>query len=266
MYQDPNQNPYGTPPPQDQYGVPQNPYGPQSGQYGTPPPQNPYGVPPGYGYGGPPPSAPLPLGEALRQLPNQYMRVITKPSAATFAQEIGKASWDIVWVQLLIYAVISALLSYISILFMPNRFNFTGAAATPMPAGTLQAITLGSSFGLVILVPLFFFIGIGITYLIAKAFKGTGTFVAQSYAVLLYSVPLGIISSLLGLIPILGTVVSLAVGIYDIVLAIFAVMAVHRLSGGKATAVILIPAGVAVLLAICAFVVLIGIIAASLPR
>src|SRR5262245_56839037 len=114
MSYDPNQPPnsgYGTPP----YGQPQPPYSqPQQGPYGQPPqgpygqpqppygqPQPPYGAPyqqpEGYGY---PPSqtAPLPLGEATRQLPNQYITVLTKPSAATFAEEQGKAGWDIVWV------------------------------------------------------------------------------------------------------------------------------------------------------------------------
>ncbi len=35
-------------------------------------------------------------------------------------------------------------------------------------------------------------------------------------------------------------------------LAVFAIMGVHRLSGGKASAVVLIPVGVLILLACCA--------------
>src|SRR5260370_31560798 len=86
------QNPYGTPPPQNPYGTPpQNPYASPSPQnpYGTPPPQ--YGTPPyqqgGYGYGyAPPQQAPRSIGQAIQELPNQYIRVLTKPSAQTFAE------------------------------------------------------------------------------------------------------------------------------------------------------------------------------------
>src|SRR5262249_6957399 len=98
MSQDPNssndpnpENPYGTPPPPNPYEVPSQP------PYGAPPPQNPYPVPPPTGYGPPPygmppqgaysapgynpgqtdygyeASTPLPLGEAISQLPNQYI-------------------------------------------------------------------------------------------------------------------------------------------------------------------------------------------------
>jgi len=279
----PPQGPYGQPPgpygtpPQGPYGQPPGPYGtPPQGPYGQPqapygygaPPQGPYGAPvyqqPGYGYGAPPPQAPLPLGEAIRQLPNQYIKVLTKPSAATFAEEMGKAAWDIVWIQLIIYAIIVAVLGYLALLISPNQFSTTGS--NPMSPGMLQAITLSSSFGLIILVPLFFFIGVGIYYLIARAFGGQGTFLAQSYTTLLISVPIGILSYLLRLIPILGILAGIALAIYSIVLQIFSIMAVHRLSGGKATAVVLIPVAVAFVLACVLVIVFIAIIGAAIRQ
>src|SRR5690242_16577944 len=261
MSQDPNQNPYQTPPPQDPN---QNPYGmpPVPNPYGAPP----YGTAPGYGYNVPP-VGPLPLGEALRQLPQQYVRVLTKPSPFTFAQEMGKASWDIVWVQLLIEAVLSALIGYLGVLITPNRFSSLGTpGAPPLDPGVTQAFNLGSTFGSIILVPLGFFFIMGIFYLLAKAFGGTGTFLAQCYTLLLIGVPVGIISGLALLVPALGLLIVFALGVYQIVLEIFAMMAVHRLSGGKATAVVLIPIAAIVLLVICGIVVLIAVIAASLPH
>lgn len=262
--QDPNQNPYGAPPPQNPYGAPpQNPYGVPP-NYGMPPG---YGTAPAYGYNAPPPSTPLPLGEALRQLPSQYIRVFTKPSPTTFAMEMGKAGWDIVWVQLLISAVLAAIVGYLGSLINPFRFTSFGTTSpAPIDPATLQGIALGSTLGSIILVPIFFFIGTGILYLIAKAFGGTGTFLAQCYTFLLIGVPLGIVSDLISLIPILGLLVAFALGIYGIVLQVFAVMAVHRLSGGKATGVVLIPVGLAFLLLICGFVFLFALIAASLPH
>lgn len=300
MSYDPNQDPnsgYGNPPygvpPQGPYGQPQDPYGTpqqggpgqaQGGPYGSPPqgpygqpqapygygapPQGPYGAPvyqqPGYGYGAPPPQAPLPLGEAIRQLPNQYIKVLTKPSAATFAEEQGKAAWDIVWIQLIIYAILAAVLGYLAFLISPNPFATTGT--NPISPGMLQTITLGSSFGLIILVPIGFFISVGIYYLIARAFGGQGTFLAQSYNTLLYSVPIGIFSLLLRLIPVLGALAGFALGIYGIVLNVFSIMAVHRLSGGKATAVVLIPVAVAFVLACVLVIVFIAIIAAAVRQ
>src|SRR2546430_15728922 len=102
MSWDPNQ-PQGQPP----QGQPmQNPYS----AYGTPPPaQNPYEQPSGYvmppyqegaAYAAFAPQAPRPLGQAVQELPNQYIKVTTKPGAQSFAEEQGKASWDIIWVQL----------------------------------------------------------------------------------------------------------------------------------------------------------------------
>src|SRR5947199_9623160 len=87
------QNPYerqGQPPsgadPYSGYGTPQNPYGapPPQNPYTSPPPQNPYGTPPsqygtppnqqgGYGYA-PPQQAPRSIGQAIQELPNQYIR------------------------------------------------------------------------------------------------------------------------------------------------------------------------------------------------
>ena len=276
MASDPNQgqpdNPnsgYGTP--ANPYDAPQNPY-----PYSTPPPpENPYATPsyggpyyqeaPGYG---PPPSAPRPLGEAIRELPEQYIRVVTKPSPLTFVGEMGKASWDIVWVQLIGLAVISVILGYLGTLISPNAY-MPNTGTTPVSAATMQSIrsiTLGITLGEIILIPAFFFLGMAILYGLAKAFGGQGRFVTQSYTYLLFDTPLGIISSIVSLIPFAGLLIAFIIGVYRIILAIFSIMAVHRLSGGRATAVVLIPIGVALLLACGLLLVFIAIVAAALQQ
>src|SRR5450432_2277032 len=89
-----NQPPYDSPPPSQNPYDPAPPYNPPPTNYGAPqnpyePPQNPYGAPQNFyrppGYGVPPPGAvaafsrptgdqvyihPLPLKEAIRQLPD----------------------------------------------------------------------------------------------------------------------------------------------------------------------------------------------------
>jgi hypothetical protein len=271
-YGQPQQGPYG-PPPQGPYGQPQPPYVQPQGPYGQPQ-QGPYGPPyQEQGYSMPPvQAAPLPLGEAIRQLPNQYIRVLTKPSAATFAAEQGKAAWNIVWIQLIIYAVILVVLGYIGSLIglsfgaLSSLMNTGSLSSSGMNPATLQAVAASSSFGEIILVPLGFFIVVGVYYLVAKAFGGQGTFLAQGYNYLLYQVPIGILGGVIALIPILGGIVAFALYIYGIVLNVFLIMATHRLSGGKATAVVLIPIAVIVVLSCVLGVIFFALIAAALRQ
>lgn len=233
-----SQNPYGVPP-QGPYSQPQASYG-----YAATP-QGPYGAfadqQPGYGYGTPPvQAAPLPLGEAIRQLPRQYIKVVlTERSAATFAEEQGKASWGSVWVQLIYYALVVAVLEYLA-----NVISQTGSSDLAL----IVAI-------FIVVIPIGFFIIGGIYYLIARAFGGQGTFLAHIYAMLLYSVPLGTLAALLSLIPSLGRLAAGIVDIYSIVLSVRMIVGVHRLSGGKARAVILTPVAVIVLIVVLAYLV-----------
>jgi hypothetical protein len=288
QYPDPNYNPGSGDPynqrPQDPYNTPpQNPsppYGsPPQTPYGTPPPQDPYSAPPQTPYGAPPsqypqsqyggyipPVAPLPVGEAIKQLPNQYIKVLTKPSAQTFAEEIGKASWGIVWVQLVGYAIITALLTYPLLLISSNNNPSLSGSNTAATAAMMSSIVLPVAIAMLVIVPIGFFLSNGIYYLLAKMFSGTGTFLQQSYATTLYTIPVGLISLVVGLIPFLGSLASFALGIYSVVLAIFAMMAVHRLSGGKATAVVLIPVAILLVLACIAVFVVIGLIAAAVQE
>jgi hypothetical protein len=249
----PPQNPYG-PPPQNPYGgSPQNPYGPPPQPYGAPPQGGPYGPynPQGYGYGpGPNAFTPLPLSEAVRQLPNQYIKAITKPSAATFAQELPKAGWDIAWIQLLIFVVIRVVIGLISALIATSmvRANLANTPYASMMSLFTTATSIGAALATIITVPLFFFINVGVQYLLARGFGGQGSFLGQSYTNLLYYVPLEIISSIIGLIllplPEVGKVllylIAAIIFIYSLVLNVFQIMASHRLTGGKATGVVLL--------------------------
>ena len=254
--------------------APQNPYqgqgqpgsgGPEpySG-YGTPPPQ--YGIPPnqqgGFGYGyAPPQQAPRSIGQAIQELPNQYIKVVTKPSAQTFAEEMGKADWAMVWIQLLGLAILGTILGLIRAAIGLAGSSFVNSGRFD-PAAILALSVSGSTFSF-ISVPLAFFILVGIQYLLAKAFQGQGTFLAQGYTTLLFQVPIYIVSYILGFIPILGGIAGLALLIYSWVLNVFAIMAVHRLSGGKASAVVFIPIVVVGLLLFLCVVAIAAILIAT---
>jgi hypothetical protein len=229
---------------------------------------------PSQAWGAPGPAVnapPLTLWEAVKQLPKQYWRVLTKPGTAVFNQEMGNARWDVIWVQIVGYAVASAvlvsiawlvLLAVLSPLF--NSFStesgqtsssfVTGFLFVPIPF--LAIYTLVGAIG-------GFFLSQGITYLLAKAFGGQGSFMTQAYTFLLFQVPIGIGGLLLSLIPLVGSIGSFA-GIYAYVLETFQIMAVHRLSGGKAVAVVLIPVAAAILLVIIIYAIFLFTLFSSL--
>jgi hypothetical protein len=113
----------------------------------------------------------------------------------------------------------------------------------PPATGTTfsRLFTLASSIGLIVVVPILFFLLMGIVYLLARAFGGQGTFLEQCNTSLYVQAPLGIFSKLLALIPIVGRILNSVLSLYGIVLQVFVIIAVHRLSKGKAIATILIP-------------------------
>jgi len=243
------------PPPPPPMGNPYDPYGNPQGGFGM-------GQPGFVGYGGAAPATPLPLSQAIQELPSQWWKVLTKPSADTFAQEAGKAEWGVIAVVLAGYAIISGLLGYLRLQLFP--LTTTASSSGVDLSGLQTALALFSGLGALIAVPISFFIGQGIYFGLAKAFGGQGSFTAQSYSTLLFQIPLGLASLLLAFIPVLGGLIGAAAGIYEIVLSVFMLMGVHRLSGGKATAVVLIPVGAVVLLLCIGIILLIAISAAAI--
>lgn len=238
-----------------------------------------------------PPVEPLPVGQAVRDLPRQYKKILFKPGVRSFLEEQGRAEWGIIWVQLLFQVFLGVLLSIPDIIFANNNSSVAGSSSSLILIETLVAAILG---------PAFFFAGVGIQYLLARLFKGHGSYKQQAYNQLLYSIPLGVIVSLGTALftsvtsgsslmtfylnptsssstpaPILngGYLIALLVvymvlftiGIYEIVLNVFSIMATHRMTGGKAAGVVLIPYGVLVLLYIVAVFVVFAVVLSTTP-
>jgi len=171
------------------------------------------------------------LSAALLRLPQRYFKALLRPSVSTFVQDKGQASWSLVWIQLLVWAVLDAALGVL--------VNFISRPTTSTPFQ--QFFALATSYGLVVLVPVLFFLLMGIVYLLARSFGGQGTFLEQCNASLYIQAPLGILSKLLALIPGVGRILNSVLSLYGIAIQAFAIMAVHRFSRGKAIATILIP-------------------------
>lgn len=122
------------------------------------------------------------------------------------------------------------------------------------PLGALMGVVGAIMMPLAVIVG--FFICYSIYHLLAKLFGGqaTGTQffrVIANASVIMWPV------YLLMLVPVLGQLVNLAVSIWFIVVLVFIVKTVHKLSTGKSIAVVLIPIAVLVLLVL----VLIGVLA-----
>ena len=196
---------------------------------------------------------PRPLGLAVAKLPILYAKSLVLPYAKTFEMEGRRASWGIVWIQILVLIIIPGILGLLRGLHHSARL--AALASTQSAYTAIASIAAGTSIAAtllqVIIIPILFFIGVGIQFLLAKAFRGTGTFLAQSYATLLYLVPLTILSSIISTLFVYLTplsvqivaipVITLALLILTILLNIAEVAGVHLLTNNKATAVVLIP-------------------------
>lgn len=247
--------PYGTPPPSGAYGMP-----PPPGTNGAPPPNTPYG------YAGPPPAggayaAPLgpPVPAGMGNILQKWLNVTTKPSVASFARELPTANWSDIWLSLIGLGVLSAITGAIVALYTNQTIS------VPQADGTTTNVHIPAASGVfsIIGVPLAFFIGVAILFVVAKIFGGIGTFLQQSYAMMLYYVPIQIVTAILGLVPVLGGLATFVLGIYEIVLTVFAISASHRLSIGKSVAVVLIPAVIVLVLACALFAALAAVIAGA---
>lgn len=103
---------------------------------------------------------------------------------------------------------------------------------------------------------LFLAIIAGISNLIARAVGGTGSFGQLVYVFAAYLAPLTIISSVLGIVPILNCV-TIPLGFYGLFLNILAIKAVHELSWGKAIlSSVVVIGGILIFVAVFVIVIL----------
>ncbi len=191
--------------------------------------------------------APDSIEAIVRILPRQYLRVLSKPSVATFAQELGNAGSGAVYVQLLGWIIVFALLGLLVVLIASLVLGIIGNLNF-----TVLATTFGLIISLALFIPTLLLIETALTHLIARAFGGHGTFLVQLYASLLFQIPLSAIASFLMLIPtagiLLGILFAFGAFIYGMVLQIYAVIAVHRVDARAAVAAVFVPATIALIL------------------
>jgi hypothetical protein len=208
------------------------------------------------------------LRDAIRELPEQYIFVIMHPSSSVFIAEKEKADWDIVWIQLIGNAVIAGLLGLLSMV-IPFATPSNAPGSGIQSPNVIHALNLSATIGLIVFIPLIFFVGSGILRLLARRFGGDGSFLEQCYTTLLFQVPFGVAISVIRILPFIGGFFfwfgGLIALVYGVVLQILATMAVHHLTGDKATSAVIITTVILIPLTILLFAFLTFIFALINP-
>jgi uncharacterized membrane protein YidH (DUF202 family) len=88
-------------------------------------------------------------------------------------------------------------------------------------------------------------------YLLARAFGGTGNFGELAYDISLFSAPLSVVGSVLGLVPILGAIAAIALAIYQIYLTYLGIQSGMNLPKDKAILVMVIIFLIFLVIAVC---------------
>jgi Yip1 domain. len=187
----------------------------------------------------------------LSMLPAWYAQAIGKPTPRIFSQAAEYARWNLIWPQLLILILLPLILGGIRLLFGGTAGNVN--PNSNILFGAINILTIGISFGATIIkaffVPIVFFIVATLQYVIAHIFGGRGRYRQQCFAMLLYQLPLTLISTaIIAVLVILhistfiiSPILAIVFFCYSIIINIVAVSGVHNISQNKAIATVLVP-------------------------
>lgn len=151
---------------------------------------------------------------------NSSMAVLQHPSVATF-EEHEKNDLQAATIYVAIGGLISGVFGAIR-----------GAIAhTGVGSGLIGGV-LGALIG--------FYIYLGLVYLLGRAFGGTGNFGELGYDLSLFTAPLTAVGSLLAIVPVLGGIAALILGIYNIYLTYLGIQSGMNLPKDKAIIVMVI--------------------------
>ena len=183
----------------------------------------------------------------FQEMINGSVAVFTKPSVGTFEEhEKNNLTWALIYS--VIAGVINAILSTLRLSLFPPVIPADmppelAAAAQPSIIGAISGGIFGTIIGLLIVW--------GITFLLGRAFGGTGQFGELAYGLSLFGAPLTVIGSLLAFIPILGGIAAFALGIYNLYLTYLAIQSGMNLPSQKALYVILIELAIGLAIFLC---------------
>jgi hypothetical protein len=243
----------------------------------TPPPSGAYTPPPSGGYSAPPP--PPPSGgmagmsmagvnqATLQNILQKWMNAVTKPSAATYESEIPNANWMAVIIGLVAVIIVNVIIGLVAAGATAASFNSIRdqlrAQGRDLPFDP-GVFTASAGFGSIISTPIGFFLGAFILWLFAKMLGGQNSnFMTHSYLLSLSYAPLRIVAGVLSIIPVLGGLLGLVLGLYQLYSAGLAMQASQRMAPGRAQLAAFLPTIIGVVLGcLCFILVIMGLVAA----
>ena len=172
----------------------------------------------------------------MNAMMSSSMTVLTKPSVASFQSVKGRVNTMTTVVGLVVVGAIGGLL--IGLL-----------------GGVGQMVT-GLIIGAIV-TPIVYYIGQVILWVIARVLGGKGDLQTQANLVGTFYVPLYLLNIILNLIPVVGTILALLVGLYELVLLTFGLQAAHAYTILRAVLTWLVIVFIVAILAAC-FLILLG--------
>lgn len=164
-----------------------------------------------------------------------------------FLAEQEKANTEDTLLSVLVYTIATVVISMVTGFVQFQQITTLMGEQLPQLGFNLGTIFFIILIGTVVMSPISFYISVGLQYLGARIFGGSGDFKTHAYLMALIFVPttvLGGVVSLFALIPFIGFLAGLAgfgISIYTIILTVRAVKAVHNIPTGKAVAGIIVP-------------------------
>jgi hypothetical protein len=221
----------------------------------------------------PPPSLPPPMPRpafSLEDLLGRWQAVLLRPGMEQMNAQRRSSNWPTIWYSLLGLALVQAI---VAVFQRVEAFSWNTLVSSPQFVQYLRSIGLGnvaqwnpSTGVLEAFLGAFigFFLMAGLVYLVAKVLGGTGSFLEHTYLLALVYVPLEIIASVAGLIPVLGGLIGAAAAIYMIVLVVMAISSAHQLTIGTSIVVVILPVILTVLLVVLLAVIIAIVVAGVL--
>ena len=208
-------------------------------------------------------------GVDFQDLMQGYMGAVTTPNTAFYESQIPKANVIKLLIGLGIVVAVNVIVGLISAGAMaasmaPLRDQFRSQGIDFDPTAMAGGGGIIGALFTIVLTPLLFFIGSAIVYGLAKMLGGQGAdFMTHSYLLSLSYVPLGVIASVLSIIPGIGGLVGLVALLYRQYSQGKSLEASQRMAPGRAQAAAFIPIGIVILfVCLCIALATFGLMAA----
>ena len=213
-----------------------------------------------------------------------WKNILSRPGEAVFIEERGTGRANlgtaVIWMvgaalfAFIIWALYIIIFDPISqtLELMPEALLQSGMAPEAVDEMMVQAEkTFASTFYAMLIlglmsVPVFFLIGSGIFWIIARVLGGEGSYTEQTYLMATYGAPLFILNTLFNMLPLLGPFLILAGNIYAIVLTYYALKVTHHFPSNRVIGTLALPLTLILLFVCCSLLLLASTMGALLGQ